>query len=50
MHYLHSFLIVLAAVLFFLGAVPGAPIEPYRLRVISAGLFCWAVSEALPLN
>lgn len=41
------FLFVLALVLFFLGALPvpaGSPYEAWRLRLVSAGLFCWCLS------
>ena len=50
MQFLQAFLLVLACVLFFVGAVPAAPVEPYRLRVVSAGLFCWALSIALAIR
>jgi hypothetical protein len=40
------FLIVLACVLFFVAAVAWQPpIEPYRSKLIAAGLFCWAVAQ-----
>jgi hypothetical protein len=40
------FLIVLACVLFFVAAVAWpAPVEPYRTKLIAAGLFCWAVAQ-----
>lgn len=43
---IHLIIVVLAIVLFFLAAVlPGPPVEPWRLRMISAGLFCWALSS-----
>lgn len=39
------FLLVLACVLFFIAAVAWpAPVEPYRTKIIAAGLFCWAVA------
>jgi len=42
----HLFLIVLACVLFLLAAVAWQPpVEPYRIKLISAGLFCWAVAQ-----
>jgi len=42
---LHLFLVVLACVLFFVAAVAWpAPIEPYRTKLIAAGLFCWSLS------
>ena len=45
---LKGFLFVLALVLFFLAAVLwAAPAEPHRLRLVSAGLFCWALSEVV---
>lgn len=37
------FLMVLAAVLFFVAAVFGP--EPYRQRLVAAGLFCWVLAE-----
>ena len=40
------FLLVLAVVLFFIAAVAWpAPVEPYRTKLIAAGLFCWALSN-----
>jgi hypothetical protein len=39
------FLMLLAAVLFFLSAI-GVPDQP-RFRLISAGLFCWVVAEII---
>ena len=39
------FLVVLAVVLFFIAAVAWpAPVEPYRTKLIAAGLFCWSLS------
>ena len=40
------FLLVLALVL-FLGAAIGwpAPIEPYRVKIVAGGLFCWCLSQ-----
>jgi len=42
---LRLILVVLATVLFFIAAVawPG-PVEPYRTKLIAAGLFCWSLS------
>jgi hypothetical protein len=38
-------LVILAALLFFLGAVSWfIPQEPHRYRLMSAGLFCWVAS------
>jgi len=46
------FVFVLALVLFFLAAFPypiGASptFDPWRGRLVAAGLFCWALSTAL---
>jgi hypothetical protein len=47
-----QFIFVLGLVLFFLGAFP-YPLSPspifdtWRGRIISAGLFCWALSTTL---
>jgi hypothetical protein len=39
------FLMILAVVLFFIAAVAWpAPVEPYRAKLIAAGLFCWSLS------
>jgi hypothetical protein len=39
------FLVVLATVLFFVAAAAWpAPVEPYRTKLIAAGLFCWCLS------
>jgi hypothetical protein len=47
---IHTFVFVLAIVLFFLAAVPWTPpLEPWRLRLISAGLFCWALSSIITI-
>jgi Na+-translocating ferredoxin:NAD+ oxidoreductase RnfA subunit len=43
MSILTMFLMVLAAVLFFVVAV--FVIEPHRHRLIAAGLFCWVLAE-----
>jgi hypothetical protein len=38
-------LVILAAVLFFLAAFAWpAPVEPYRTKLVAAGLLCWVVS------
>lgn len=38
-------LMLLALVFFFIAATAWpAPIEPYRLKLIAAGLFCWSLS------
>jgi hypothetical protein len=43
---IHLIILALAIVLFFLAAVmPGPPVEPWRLRIIAAGLFCWAIAS-----
>lgn len=47
-----EFLFVLALVLFFLAAFPypvgPSPIfDPWRWRILAAGLFCWALSTAM---
>ena len=42
------FVFVLGLVLFFFGALaPWPPVEPWRLRIVSAGMFCWALSTAI---
>ena len=42
---LHLILVVLACVLFFLGAFAWpAPVEPYRTKLVAAGMFCWCLS------
>jgi hypothetical protein len=42
---LHLILVVLATVLFAIGAFGWlAPVEPYRTKIISAGLFFWVLS------
>ncbi len=42
---LHLILVVLAVVLFFLaGFAWPVPVEPYRVKLIGAGLFFWALS------
>jgi hypothetical protein len=42
---LHLILIVLATVLFFLAAFAWpAPVEPYRMKLVAAGLFFWCLS------
>lgn len=40
-------LLVLAAVLFFLGAALwwAVPDSPHRMRLMSAGLCCWVLSQ-----
>ena len=39
------FLMVLAVVLFFIAAFGWpAPVEPYRLKIVAGGLFCWALA------
>jgi hypothetical protein len=41
-------LYILAAALFvFAVAIPGPVIEPYRLRIVAAGLFCWVLVAVL---
>jgi hypothetical protein len=41
------FLFVLGLVLFFIASIYTPPADnPWRLRFISAGLFCWALSTA----
>jgi hypothetical protein len=40
---LHLFLVVLALVLFLFGAVPREP-WPWRMNMVSAGLFTWLLS------
>jgi hypothetical protein len=35
------------ALLFIAAAIPWAPVEPFRLRVMAAGLFCVWLSTAL---
>jgi len=44
------FLVMLAVVLFFLSALPFAtpPENPWKWRLISAGLFCWCLSTIIP--
>ena len=46
---IHSILMVLAFVLFLLAAfVPfGEPREPYRYRLVAAGLACWSLAIIL---
>ena len=42
---LHLFLVILAAVLFFIGAFAWPPVvEPWRVKIVSAGLFFWILS------
>ena len=42
---LHLFLVVLAGALFFFAAFAWpAPVEPYRTKLVAAGLFFWVVS------
>jgi hypothetical protein len=46
---LHEFVFTLALVLFFVGAFPypfgpSPTFDPWRGRLVSAGLFCWALS------
>jgi hypothetical protein len=44
------FVFMLGMVFFLFGAVAWflpAPAEPYRIRCVSAGLFCWALSTIL---
>lgn len=42
---MHIIFVVLALVLFALGAFGWpAPIEPYRVKLISGGLFFWVLS------
>jgi hypothetical protein len=43
----HLLLFVLAIVLFFLGILPWPPFEAWRVRIVSAGLFCWALSTLI---
>jgi len=44
-----SFLFVLGLALFFIAAVAWpAPIEPWRVKIVAAGLFCVWLSTALP--
>lgn len=46
---LGAFLFILGLALFFIGAVAWpAPVEPWRLKIISGGLFCVWLSTALP--
>jgi hypothetical protein len=46
---LGSFLFILGLAFFFIAAVAyPAPVEPYRLKIVSAGLFCVWLSTALP--
>ncbi len=45
MSILTMFLMVLAAVLFFVAAVLN--VDPQRIRLISGGLFCWVMAELL---
>ena len=43
---LHLILVVLALVLFFLAGFGWpAPVEPYRLKLIGAGLFFWLLAS-----
>jgi hypothetical protein len=45
MQQLSMFFMILAAVLFFLGAFAWPPvIDSYRLKIVSAGLLAWVVS------
>ncbi len=40
--------LVLALVLFAIGAFGWlAPVEPYRVKIISAGLFFWVLSQLI---
>ncbi len=42
---LRLILVILAVVFFFIAATAWpAPIEPYRTKLIAAGLFCWSLS------
>jgi hypothetical protein len=41
------FLVMLAVVLFFLAAIPFPP-EPWKSRLVAAGLFCWCLSTIVP--
>jgi hypothetical protein len=41
----HLVLVILAALLFFIAAFAWpAPVEPYRTKIIAAGLFFWCAS------
>ena len=45
---IHMLIFALGVVLFFLAAFPWSqPLEPWRLRLVSAGLFCWALSTII---
>jgi hypothetical protein len=42
----HIFLLALACVFFFIGAFAWpAPVEPYRIKIVSAGLLAWCASS-----
>ena len=42
---LHLIFVVLACVLFAIGGFGWlAPVEPYRIKLVSAGLFFWTLS------
>jgi len=45
------FLVMLAVVLFFLAAVPYPPDpnNPWKFRLMAAGLFCWCLSTVIPV-
>lgn len=44
-----NFLFVLGLALFFIAAVAWpVPVEPYRVKIVAAGLFCVWLSTALP--
>lgn len=46
---LGNFVFVLGLALFFIAAVAWpAPVEPYRLKIVSGGLFCVWLSTVLP--
>jgi hypothetical protein len=45
---LHLIVLVLALVLLFLGAFAWpAPVEPWRVKLVAAGLFFWCLSTFL---
>lgn len=43
------FLVMLGVVLFFLAAIPfPGPDNPWKSRLLAAGLFCWCLSTIIP--
>ena len=45
---LHNLFFVIAVALFILAGTSIVPAEPWRFRLLSWGLACWAISTALP--